>query len=130
MLVDSGSSSLPHLNQADETGSSHALLEEEADEDADQADETRSSHLLVEEDVVCRWLELSELRVGSLVARWWQNEVSAEEGAVDALKSADDETVEDLYARIKEEVGRRQEGGGGILLRKYWFFELESARWF
>ena len=69
--------------------------------------------VLVEEDVFCRWLELSELRVGSVVARWWQNEVSAEEGAVDALKLADDETVVDLYARIKEEVGRRQEEEGG-----------------
>ena len=69
--------------------------------------------LLVEEDVFCRWLELSELRVGSAVARWWRDEVSAEEGAVDALKTADDETVVDLYARIKEEVGRRQEEEGG-----------------
>ena len=68
--------------------------------------------LLVEEDVFCRWLELSELRVGSAVARWWRDEVSAEEGVVDALKSQDDETVVDLYARIKEEVGRRQEEQG------------------
>ena len=42
-----------------------------------------TADLHMEEDVFCRWLELSELRIGSVVARWWRDEVSSEEGAVD-----------------------------------------------
>ena len=67
----------------------------------------------VEEDAFCNWLYLSEMRVGSAVAKWWTDEDPGEEGALNVAKQADDETAVDLFARIKEDVGAEQELQGG-----------------
>ena len=40
---------------------------------------------VVKEDVFRRWLELSEMRRGVEVARWWENKDRGEEGAIEAF---------------------------------------------
>ena len=67
----------------------------------------------VEEDAFCNWLYLAEMRVGSAVAHWWTDQDPGEEGALDVVKQADDETAVDLFARIKDDVGAEQEVQGG-----------------
>ena len=78
------------------------------DEVLPRADAGPDSDLCVEEEVFCRWLDLSAMRVGSAVARWWQDEECCEEGAVDGLKCAEDETTVELYGRVQEEINRRR----------------------
>ena len=50
------------------------------------------------------WLDSPEFVVGLRVQRWWTGMPLAMEGEVGALKSDDDETVEDLFARVLVDV--------------------------
>lgn len=60
--------------------------------------------LVVKEDVFRRWLELSAMRRGVEFSRWWVNKELDEEGAIDTVKLADDESATDLFDRIRIEV--------------------------
>ncbi len=60
--------------------------------------------VVVKEDVFRRWLELSAMRRGVEFARWWVNKELDEEGAIDAVKLADDESATDLFDRIRTDV--------------------------
>ena len=67
--------------------------------------------VVVKEDVFRRWLELSAMRRGVEFSRWWVNKELDEEGAIDAVKLADDESATDLFDRIRTEVISRRTPG-------------------
>jgi hypothetical protein len=69
--------------------------------------------MVVEEDVFRRWLELSENRIGSAVARWWASEEPCEEGALDGVKGADDDTHVEFFARIKSAIAAEEKDSRG-----------------
>ena len=59
---------------------------------------------VVQEDVFRRWLELREMRRGVEVQRWWANKALDEEGAIEVIKLADDESATDFFDRIRTAV--------------------------
>ena len=64
--------------------------------------------VVVKEDVFRLWLELSAMRRGVEFQRWWVNKELDEEGAINALKLADDESATDLFDRIRTDVLSRR----------------------
>ena len=56
------------------------------------------------------WLTMSAMTLGGIVARWWTGLSPGREGEEDSLKTAPDETVGDLFGRMKMNIDDIPEG--------------------
>jgi len=60
--------------------------------------------LYVDEETFCLWLDCTEFPFGYAVQRWWADLATCEEGAVEGVKSDEDETTVELFRRMREDV--------------------------
>jgi hypothetical protein len=72
--------------------------------EGDDAEGAGSGVEALERDVFCKWLELREMRLGNIVAKWWVALAPGEDGDALSLKHGHEECVADLFITISEDV--------------------------